>query len=80
MRIAVLADIHSNLRALDAVVDDIATRGVDEVVVGGDIVGRGPQGAAVVDRVRELGWPSVRGNHEDYLVAFSREELSLIHI
>jgi predicted phosphodiesterase len=75
MRIAILADIHGNLRALDAVVEDIEGRGVDEVIVGGDLVGRGPQGAGVVDRVRELGWPSVRGNHEDYMIAFAREEV-----
>lgn len=69
-RIAILADIHANLPALEAVIDDIARQGVDEVLVGGDLVGRGPQGTAVVERVRELGWPSVRGNHEDYLLSF----------
>jgi predicted phosphodiesterase len=69
-RIAILADVHGNLPALDAVVDDIARVGVDEVLVGGDLVGRGPAGSAVVRRIRALGWPSIKGNHEDYLLDF----------
>ncbi|MFN7961537.1 MAG: metallophosphoesterase family protein [Thermoanaerobaculia bacterium] len=71
-RIAVLADIHGNLPALEAVVADLADQSVDEVLVGGDMVGRGPQGSAVVQRIAELGWPSVKGNHEDYLLDFRR--------
>lgn len=74
-RIAILADIHGNPPALEAVIADIAKQSVDEVLVGGDLVGRGPQGRAVVDRIRELGWPSVRGNHEEYLLTFRRGEV-----
>lgn len=74
-RIAVLSDIHGNMPALDAVLEDLADRRPDEVLVGGDLVGRGPQGSAVVDRIRELGWPTVRGNHEDYLLAFRRRQV-----
>lgn len=72
-RIAVLADIHGNMPALDAVIDHIERAGVDEVIVAGDLVGRGPQGAAVIERIWERGWPSVRGNHEDYMVSFARK-------
>lgn len=71
-RLAILADIHGNLPALEAVLDDIAGQGVDEVVLAGDLVGRGPQGSAVSSRVRELGLESVRGNHEDYLLDFRK--------
>lgn len=67
-RIAVLADIHANLPALDAVIADIAAQSVDEVIVAGDLVGRGPLGSAVVRRIAGLGWKCVRGNHEDYLL------------
>ena len=69
-RIAIIADIHANLFALEAVVDDIDAQNVDEVLVAGDLVGRGPQGSAVVHRIAELGWRCVRGNHEDYLINF----------
>lgn len=75
IRIAVLADIHGNIPALEAVIADISKQAVDEVLVGGDLVGRGPQGSAVTRRVRELGWPSIRGNHEDYVLTFRRGEV-----
>jgi predicted phosphodiesterase len=74
-RIAILADIHGNLPALEAVLEDIAAVGVDEILVGGDLVGRGPQGSAVVRRVRELGLATIGGNHEDYLLGFRRREV-----
>lgn len=69
-RIAVLADIHGNMPAFEAVLADLSRQRLDEVLLGGDLVGRGPQGRAVVERVRALGWPSVRGNHEEYMLDF----------
>ncbi|MFW5967174.1 MAG: metallophosphoesterase family protein [Persicimonas sp.] len=75
LRIAVISDIHANPYALEAVVEDLDDQQVDEVLVGGDLVGRGPLGSAVVDLVRELGWPSVRGNHEDYTLEFRRQKV-----
>ncbi len=74
-RIAVLADVHGNMPALEAVIGDLEEQAVDEVLVGGDMVGRGPEGSRVVKRVRELGWPAIGGNHEDYLLAFRRGEI-----
>lgn len=74
-RIAILADIHGNSPALEAVIQDIAQQHVDQVLVGGDLVGRGPQGNTVVHRVLQLGWPSVRGNHEDYLLGFIQRQV-----
>ncbi len=74
-RIAILADVHGNMPALEAVIRDLAGQAVDEVLVGGDLVGRGPEGSRVVKRVRELGWPAIGGNHEDYLLAFRRGEV-----
>lgn len=68
--IAILADVHGNVPALEAVLSDLDRHSVDEVLHGGDLVGRGPQGREVVDMVRARGWRGVRGNHEDYLVAF----------
>ncbi|MEL6182480.1 MAG: metallophosphoesterase family protein [Myxococcota bacterium] len=73
--VAVLADIHANPFALEAVVADIRSLDLDEIVVAGDLVGRGPMGSAVVDRIAELGWPCIRGNHEDYMLAFCRRDV-----
>lgn len=75
VRIAILADVHGNLPALAAVVDAIAREGPDLVLVGGDVVGRGPSGRRAVERVRKLGWPTIRGNHEEYLLAFRAGEV-----
>ena len=70
MKVAILADIHGNKFALDAVVADIYTCSPDAVIVAGDLVGRGPQGSAVVRTIQALGWPCIGGNHEDYLLNF----------
>lgn len=74
-RVAILSDIHGNVPALEAVLADIDAQGVDEVLVGGDLVGRGPEGSRVVALIRDRGWPGVRGNHEDYLLSFRRRDV-----
>ena len=73
--IAVLADVHGNMPALEAVIADIERRRPDEVLVGGDLVGRGPEGSRVIAAIRQTGWPTIRGNHEDYLLAFRRQRV-----
>jgi putative phosphoesterase len=67
MDLAVVSDIHGNLTALEAVVADLERRGVDHVMHGGDLALMGAQGAQVVDRVRELGWPGIVGNTDELL-------------
>lgn len=62
MRIAVLSDVHSNLPALDTVLDHAGS--VDAVWHLGDIVGYGPDPDAVVDRLASRGAIGVRGNHD----------------
>lgn len=74
-RIAVLSDIHGNVAALEAVMADLERVAPDEVLVGGDLVGRGPEGAEVVRRIAATGWPTIRGNHEEYLLEFRRGEV-----
>lgn len=65
MRLAVLSDIHSNLVALDAVLDDLSTLPpVDQAWVCGDIVGYGPQPNEVIDRLRQRDARAVMGNHD----------------
>lgn len=69
MRIAVLLDVHGNLRALEAVTDDLRRQAPDLVVHGGDLALNGPRPAEVVDHIRELGWPGARGNADQLLWA-----------
>ncbi len=74
-KIAILADIHGNMPALRATLEDIDRERPDEVLVGGDLVGRGPEGSRVVATIRERGWHCLRGNHEDYLLGFIRRQV-----
>ena len=62
MRIAVLSDIHSNMVALDAVLDHAGE--VDAIWHLGDVVGYGPEPDGVVGRLTERGAAGVRGNHD----------------
>ena len=63
--LAVISDIHANLQALEAVLADIASLGVEEVIVNGDVVNRGPNNVAVLERLLPLGYPMTLGNHDD---------------
>ena len=64
-RIALFSDVHGNLPALDAALADLETAGIGEVYCLGDLVGYGPDPAGVVDRIRSLGIPTIRGNYDD---------------
>jgi len=56
MRVAVLDDIHGNLPALEAVLDEVAQAHVDRIVVGGDVV-PGPMSLEAFARLRSLAEP-----------------------
>jgi putative phosphoesterase len=56
MRVAAIYDIHGNLPALEAVLDDIRRTGVDRVVVGGDVV-PGPMPRETLARLLDLDMP-----------------------
>ncbi len=62
MRILLLSDIHANLQALDACLNEAPEH--DLVVNLGDVVGYGASPNEVVERSRELGTVVVRGNHD----------------
>lgn len=70
MRIAALADIHGNLPALEATLAEVERLKPDRVVVLGDVVVGGPDSLACWERVRGLGCPVLRGNHERYVFDF----------
>jgi diadenosine tetraphosphatase ApaH/serine/threonine PP2A family protein phosphatase len=65
MRCAILADIHGNLDAFEAVMRDIADRGgVDELLCLGDVVGYGPEPSACIALLRRHPHICVAGNHD----------------
>ncbi|HEX9038015.1 MAG TPA: metallophosphoesterase [Ktedonobacterales bacterium] len=72
--LAIIADIHGNIPALDATLADLERVQPDRVVVAGDIVNRGPQSHLAVERVAALGFEVISGNHDTWLVKLARGE------
>jgi predicted phosphodiesterase len=70
LRLAILADIHGNLAALKAVLDDLDGRGpIERIVNLGDCVSGPLWPAETCQLLMSRDWPTVRGNH-DRAVAF----------
>lgn len=76
LRIAVLSDIHGNLPALEAVLDEVARAGVDASVNLGDIVSGPLWPRETLHRLAPLGLPTIAGNHERQLLTLPIERQS----
>lgn len=72
MKVAIVSDIHGNRRAFQAVLADLRQAAPDLVVHGGDLSAGGAYPAEIIDQVRALGWPGVRGNTDEMLWAPER--------
>lgn len=68
MRFAALADIHGNAMALEAVLADILDLGIADIVNLGDHLSGPLEAARTANILMLLDLPSVRGNHDRYLV------------
>lgn len=77
MRIAVIADLHANLPALRAVLDDANALACDSIWCLGDLVGRGPHPGEVIDELRRLDMPTVQGNWDE-AVGLRREHPGVV--
>jgi predicted phosphodiesterase len=75
MKIAALSDIHGNLFALDAVLADIASRGVESIVNLGDILSGPLLPNETAARLMPLELPTIRGNHERQVLCMAAEEM-----
>ena len=64
MRLALISDIHANLEALTATLDDIAAHEVDRIVCLGDIVGYNTRPRECIALLRAAGAVCVAGNHD----------------
>lgn len=80
--VALVSDVHSNLVALRAVLEDIRLHGVEEVLCLGDVVGYGPDPAECLDLVRRECVRTVIGNHETLLLIYDQfgEEEAAEHV
>ena len=68
MRLGLIADIHGDMRALEATLARLDELGVDRVVCMGDLVGYGTDHDAAVAAIRDRAIPCVRGNHDRWAV------------
>ena len=68
MKIAVISDIHGNMDAFSAVIEDMAALHIQHIVSLGDNVGYGAEPEAVLNRLCGLNVRSIIGNHEMALI------------
>lgn len=84
-KIAFIADIHSNITALKAVIEDIEKKEINQIVCLGDMIGKGPSPDLVVDILKNKCISIVLGNLETSIVdvetkihgIWNREKLGL---
>lgn len=70
MRIAILADIHGNLPAFEAVLRHVRQQGVDQVIIAGDLVNGAPDSIECWQLAQTVPCVLLRGNHERYVFDF----------
>lgn len=62
--LALLGDIHSNYPALQATLEHLNKLSIKQGIILGDVVGYGPHPNECINRLRELRWPIIKGNHD----------------
>ena len=65
MKIALFGDIHANWEALETVLADADEQGCDSYVCLGDVVGYNADPVKCLEKIREMGCPVVKGNHDE---------------
>jgi putative phosphoesterase len=73
MKVAFISDIHGNAIALEAVLHDIGTKGVDKIYVLGDLCYRGPEPRRSLELIRALNTETIKGNADEWVVRGIRE-------
>ena len=78
-RIALISDIHGNIPALEATLDNIRSRAIGRVFCLGDLIGKGPHADRAVDICRAECELTVRGNWDDFIRADTDNPTLLWH-
>ncbi|EAQ28461.1 hypothetical protein NAP1_12718 [Erythrobacter sp. NAP1] len=77
MKVAVLADIHANLAALELVIEDVRREGIEHLVVLGDVVGYYHEPRRVIEILSEFDCTVIQGNH-DRMALNARHDASVL--
>ncbi len=75
-KIAIISDIHANLPALNAVLEDIDRKTPDAIFCLGDLVDFAPWPNEVIETLRRRGVPTLMGNHDER-IAFDHKVIPL---
>jgi predicted phosphodiesterase len=75
LRFAAIADIHGNALALEAVLADIDAQGIGDVVNLGDSLSGPLEASRTADLLMAFDFPTIRGNHDRYLIDRPRSEM-----
>lgn len=78
-RIAIISDIHGNMPALEAVLEDIHSRDIKRIFCLGDLAGKGPSSAEAVDKIREHCEVVIKGNWDYYMTDIHDNEILRWH-
>lgn len=73
MLIGIFSDVHANVHALDAVIEDMEREGVKRKVFLGDVVGYGAFPGQCIDTLRALDCAVIQGNHDEAVALDSFE-------
>ncbi len=73
MKIAVISDIHANLHALTAVINDFERRGVNKIFALGDYAMAGPQPVETLKFILTQPWEMIQGNTDKMIATYSEK-------
>ncbi|TCI48805.1 metallophosphoesterase [Exiguobacterium sp. SH3S2] len=69
MKLAILTDIHGNVQALDAVLNELDGQGIDDIWSLGDMIAMGPDSNEVMARLLDRGVKMITGNHDEAVLS-----------
>jgi putative phosphoesterase len=75
--LAIISDIHSNLPALEVVLEQIGKEGVDRILCAGDIVGYGPHPNEVIGRLKKIEITTILGNHDRAVLSHDSSNMNI---
>lgn len=79
-RVFFVTDIHGHYSALSFLLESVQFNpAIDLLIVGGDLVDRGPESHLAINWLRQPWFHSVRGNHDDFCLVSGTEGVSLLH-
>ena len=66
--IAIIADIHGNLPAFNAIIDDLKNYQIDNIIIPGDLITDCPDSNEVLNVIRKMSCTVIKGNREQYYI------------